>query len=94
MNRRQLIAAAARRSSLTQRQVRRALQAIVEVVAESLADGEPVVLPNFGRFDLQRYPGRTLRRFGEDGQYTVQERWVPVFRSAPALRRRVREKRS
>ena len=93
MNRRQLIAAAARRSSLTQRQVRRALQAIVDAVAESLAEGEPVVLPNFGRFEAKLYPGRKLRRFGEDGQYTVQERWVPVFKSAPALRRRVREKK-
>ena len=93
MNRRQLIAAAARRSSLTQRQVRRALQAIVEIVGETLADGRPVVLPNFGRFDLQRYSGRTLRRFREEGHYTVQERWVPVFRSAPALRRKVREEK-
>ena len=94
MNRRQLIVAAARRSSLTQRQVRRALQAIVETIAESLADGQPVVLPNFGRFDLQRYSGRTLRRFGEEGHHTVQDHWVPVFRSAPALRRKVREKQS
>ena len=94
MNRRQLIVAAARRSSLTQRQVRRALQAILDTVSETLSDGKPVVLPNFGRFDLQRYSGRTVRRFGEEGAYTVRERWVPIFRSAPALRRRVREKRS
>ena len=93
MNRQQVIAAAARRSSLTQRQVRRALQAIVETAAEALADGQPVVLPNFGRFDLQHYSGRTLRRFGEKGHYTVTERWVPVFRSAPALRCRVRERK-
>ena len=93
MNRQQLIAAAARRSSLTQRQVRRALQAVVDTVGETLADGRPVVLPNFGRFDLQRYSGRTLCRFGEEGHYTVQDHWVPVFRPAPALRRRVREKK-
>jgi len=93
MNRRQLIAAAARRSSLTQRQVRRALQAILDTVSETLSDGQSVVLPNFGRFDLQRYSGRTLRRFGEQERYIVQERSVPVFRSAPALRRRVREKK-
>ena len=93
MNKQQIIAAAARRSSLTQRQVRRALHAVLETVAETLADGQPVVLPNFGRFDLQHYSGRTLRRFGGKGRYDVQERWVPVFRSAPALRRKVREKK-
>ena len=93
MNRQQLIATAARRSSMTQRQMRRALHALVETIAEALSDGEPVVLPNFGRFDLQHYSARTLRRFGEHGHYTVRGRWVPVFRSAPALRRRVRERK-
>ncbi len=93
MNQQQLVIAVARKSSLTQRQVRRALHAILETVAETLAEGRPVVLPNFGRFDLQHYASRTVRHFGEDGYHAVQERRVPVFRSAPALRRRVREKK-
>ena len=92
MNKRQLVARAARRTLLTQRQVRQALDALLATIAEALADGEPVVLSDFGRFEAQHYGGRQLRRFGGKGHYTVQGHAVPVFRSSEALRRRVKEK--
>jgi nucleoid DNA-binding protein len=110
VNKRQLIAAAARRTLLTQRQTGEALEAVLETIAEALASGEPVVLSGFGRFEtrrypgrklrrypgrkLRRYPGRKLRRLGGDGYYPVADRLIPVFRSAAALRRRLRGERS
>jgi nucleoid DNA-binding protein len=94
MNKRQLVAAAARRTSLTQRQMREALDAMLETIAEALAEGETVALSDFGRFQLQQYPGRRLRRFDGEGHYTVEDRPVPVFKSAAALRRQLREERS
>jgi nucleoid DNA-binding protein len=94
MNKRQLVAAAARRTSLTQREMRQALEALLETIAEALASGEPVALSEFGRFEAQHYPGRQLRRFGGKGHYTVQGHPVPVFRSSEALRRSVREKKA
>lgn len=93
MNKRQLVATAARRTLLTQRQVRQALDALLATIAEALAAGEPVALSDFGRFEAQHYPGRQLRRFGGKGHYTVQAHAVPVFRSSEALRRRVKEKK-
>jgi nucleoid DNA-binding protein len=90
VNKRQLIAAAARRTSLTQRQVRLAVQATLETIAEALAGGEPVVLSDFGRFETQCYAGRRLRRFDGQGHFRVQARRVPVFKSSAALRRRLR----
>lgn len=92
MNKRQLVAAAARRTSLTQRQVRQALDALLGTIAEALADGQPVALSDFGRFEAQHYPGRQLRQFGGKGRFTVQGHSVPVFRSSEGLRRRVKEK--
>ena len=94
MNKRQLIAVAARRSSLTQVQTREALEAIQEVIARALADGDHVIISGFGRFDVQHYAGRNLRRFDGHGHYTVEDRLVPVFRSSAALRRQVKEERS
>jgi nucleoid DNA-binding protein len=91
MNKRQLVAAAARRSSLTQRQTREALNAILETVVDALAEGDHVLLSGFGRFELQRYAGRRLRRFDGEGHYTVEDRTVPVFKSSAALRRRMRK---
>jgi DNA-binding protein HU-beta len=94
VNKRQLIAAAARRSSLTQVQTREALEAILMVIAQSLADGGHVTISGFGRFDVQQYAGRRLRRFNGEGHYEVEDRRVPVFRSSKLLRQRLRRKDS
>ena len=90
MNKRQLIAAAARRSSLTQVQTREALEAILWVIARALADGDHVVISGFGRFDVQQYADRKLRRFDGEGHYEVKDRRVPIFRSSKLLRQRLR----
>jgi nucleoid DNA-binding protein len=90
VNKRQLIASAARRSSLTQGQVREALEAIQEVITRALADGEHVTISGFGRFDVQQYAGRKLRRFDGGGHYEVKDRRVPNFRSSKLLRQRLR----
>jgi nucleoid DNA-binding protein len=91
MDRRGLVTAAARRSSLSREQMRDALDALLGTVAEALAGGETVAIASFGRFETQVYPGRKLRRFGGPGHYAVEERRVPVFRSSAVLRRRLRE---
>jgi nucleoid DNA-binding protein len=91
VNKRQLIAAASRRSSLTQGQVREALEAILEVITGALAEGDPVTISGFGRFDVQQYAGRRLHRFDRRGHYEVEGRQVPVFRSSERLRRQLRE---
>jgi integration host factor subunit beta len=91
MNKRELIAAAARQSSLTQRQMREALDALMETLIQTLAEGEQVALSDFGRFCLQHYPGRSLQRFDGEGQYIVEDRSIPVFKSSAALRRRLRK---
>jgi nucleoid DNA-binding protein len=93
VNKRQLIAAAARRSRLTQRETRRALDAVLKVIAAALAEGDHVTISGFGRFDLQQYAGRKLHRFDSPGHYDVEGRRVPVFRSSELLRRQLREER-
>ena len=87
-----LVARAARRSRLTKAQTRQALDALLNVIAETLAAGDTVVLGGFGRFETQLYPERKLRRFDGDGHYKVQSRPIPVFKPSVALRRRVRQK--
>jgi DNA-binding protein HU-beta len=93
MDKRQLVAAAARRTALTQNQIGEALDALMETLTEALTNGETVVLRDFGRFETQEYPARRLRRFDGPGHHTVEGRRIPAFRSSPALRRRLREGR-
>lgn len=92
MNKRQLIAAAARRSRLTQRETREALDAILEVIAGALAECDHVTISGFGRFDLQQYAARKLRRFDSPGHFEVEGRRLPVFRSSELLRQRLKRR--
>ena len=90
MDKRQLVATAARRTSLSRSQMREAVDAIFKVIAEALAGGDTVALSDFGRFSVQDYPGRELSRFGGQGHYKVDSRPIPVFKSSQTLRRRLR----
>jgi nucleoid DNA-binding protein len=90
VHKRQLIAEVARRTSLTQAQVYEALGGILEVVAETMADGNCVTLVGFGRFEANEHRPRIVQ--GRDGNtYHVGSRLVPSFRPYPSLRQRVRE---
>jgi nucleoid DNA-binding protein len=90
VHKRQLIAEVARRTSLTQAQVREALDGILDVVAEMMAEGNYVTLVGFGRFEANEHRPRTVH--GRDGKtYQVESRLVPSFRPYPSLRRRVQE---
>lgn len=90
MDRRELIAAAARYSDLTQRQMNQALEALLKAIGEALAAGGTVSISSFGRFEVREYHGRRLRRFDGPGHYRVEDRQVPVFKPSAALRRRVK----
>ena len=92
MNKRQLVTIAARRTSLTQRQMGEAVDALLKTIAEALEAGECVALSDFGRFSVQEYVGRRLSRFGRQGHYAVERRLIPVFKSSQVLRRRLRQK--
>lgn len=91
MDKRTLIAGAAERSELTREQVEQALDAILATVEATLAAGDYVALAGFGRFEMQPYPARRLRRFDGQGHYEAEARSIPVFKSSSALRRRLRE---
>jgi nucleoid DNA-binding protein len=90
VHKRQLIAEVARRTSLTQVQVREALVSILAVVAETMADGNCVTLVGFGRFEANEHRPRIVQ--GRDGNtYHVESRLVPSFHPYPSLRRRVQQ---
>ena len=92
MNKRQLVTIAAKRTSLTRRQMGEAVDALLETIAETLGGDGYVALSDFGRFSVQEYVGRRLSRFGLQGHYAVESRPIPVFKSSQVLRRRLRRK--
>lgn len=91
VHKRQLVAEVARRTSLTQSQVREALEGTLEVIAEAMAAGQCVTLVGFGRFEANEHRPRAVR--GLDGNtYHVGSRLVPSFHPYPSLRKQIQER--
>jgi DNA-binding protein HU-beta len=91
MNKRELIAAAARQSGVTQVQTRETLEAILDVIAKTLTTGDQVTLAGFGRFEPKDYTGRPVRHPRTRETYETESRLLPSFHPYPMLKRRVRE---
>jgi DNA-binding protein HU-beta len=91
MHKRELVARVAGRTSLTQKQAREALDAILEVTTEALIDGDPVTLTGFGRFELREYKGRRVHHPQTREPCDTESRPLPAFQPYPVLKRRVRE---
>ena len=92
MHKRELVANVARRTSLTQKQAREALDAILDITTEALVRGEPVALSGFGRFELGEYKGRRVRHPRTRQPCTTASRPLPAFHPYPMLKHRVRER--
>jgi len=90
MHNRELVTRVARRTSLTQKQVREVLEAVVDITTEALVNGEPVTLTGLGRFELREYKGRRVRHPQTRQPCDTQSRRLPAFHPYPLLKRRVR----
>jgi nucleoid DNA-binding protein len=87
MHKRELVELAARRSSLTRRQMNEAVDAIFAAIAEALTAGDPVILRGFGRFSTWRRR-QQIRDF-EGASHQVDGVQVR-FNASAALRRRLK----
>lgn len=61
MYKNELIQCAAEKTGLTQVQVKRALDAVLGVIGDSLGDGKEVVIPDFGKLYGVRSAARKVR---------------------------------
>jgi nucleoid DNA-binding protein len=89
MDKRDLVAAAARRTTLTQTQTREALDAILATMAAALAAGDYVIFRDFGRFSTWQQQQPVT---GFDGNHYHVDAPRVAFGAAPALRRQLCEK--
>lgn len=99
MHKRQLVDEVARRTGqvkgpqrgLTRQQVKEALNGILDVITDQMAEGGAVTIAGFGRFEAKEHAGR--RVVGRDGkEYQVDARLVPSFHPYDSLRQKVQGK--
>ena len=89
MNKKQLIEAVADGADVSRATAGRAVEAVLEIVAGRLADGESVTIPGFGTFQVRERGARTGRNPRTGETIDIAASRVPAFKAGKALRDRL-----
>lgn len=89
MNKADFIKAVSNRTSLTQIQAKEALNAILEEISDSLANGEEVTFVNFGTFKVAERQEREGRNPKTGEKMIIKYAKLPKFNPGKLLREAV-----
>ena len=89
MNKADLISAVSQESGLTKKDSEAAIDALVSVVEDSLANGEKIVLVGFGTFETKNRAARKGRNPQTKETITIPASKAPSFKAGKALKERV-----
>ncbi len=74
---------------LYHRDVENVVNAILDEITNTLAEGNRVELRGFGAFSVKNRPPRKARNPKTGDQVSVEEKWVPFFKTGKELRERL-----
>ena len=77
---------------LYQRDVERIVGTIFDEIIEAMSNGNRVELRGFGAFSVKKRDARTGRNPRTGGSVTVEEKYVPFFKTGKLLRDRLNGK--
>jgi len=80
---------AERNPHLYQRDVENIVNAILDEITQALARGDRVELRGFGAFSVKNRPARIGRNPRTGVKVSVDEKWVPFFKTGKELRERL-----
>lgn len=86
MNKGELIAALAAKTEMTKKDSEAALNAVLDVIAESMAKGEKVQLIGFGTFEAKNRPARVARNPRTGEEITIAASKTASFKVGKALK--------
>ena len=86
MNKGELVAALAAKTQLTKKDSENALNAILDVITESMAKGDKVQLIGFGTFEAKSRPARVARNPRTGDSVKIEACKAPVFKAGKALK--------
>jgi DNA-binding protein HU-beta len=89
MNKKELVEQLAKRTGFTKKDARMALDSLVDVITNALANNEEVTITGFGKFAPR--PRRSSRRINPQtrARITVPSKVVPGFKPGKHLREKV-----
>ncbi|MEM7214556.1 MAG: integration host factor subunit beta [Pseudomonadota bacterium] len=74
---------------LYHRDVENVVNAILDEITDALANGDRVELRGFGAFSVKNRPPRQARNPKTGDKVSVEEKWVPFFKTGKELRERL-----
>lgn len=89
MNKQELINEVAERAGLAKKDAEKAVNAVLDTVADTLAQGDKVQLIGFGSFETKTREARTGRNPQTKEAIEIPATTVPVFKAGKALKDRV-----
>jgi DNA-binding protein HU-beta len=89
MNKKELVDRVAESTSLTRSEVERVVDATVDAIGGSLADGDSVAIAGFGTFEVRHRAARKGRNPQTGDEIDIAATDAPAFKAASALKKRV-----
>ncbi len=86
MNRTELVEMVAQKSGLTKKDSEKALAAVLDGIAETLAKGEKVQLVGFGTFEVRHRQAREGRNPSTGESIKIAAQNAPAFKAGKALK--------
>ena len=90
MNKTELVAAIAEKTEFSKKDSEKALNAVLEAIADGLAEGEKIQLIGFGTFDVKKRPARTARNPRTGAEIKIKASKAPTFKAGKALKENVK----
>lgn len=90
MNKTELIAAITEKTGFTKKDAEKALNSVVEVITDALANSDKVQIVGFGSFEVKDRPERVARNpQAPDQEITIPASKAPVFKAGKSLKEAV-----
>ncbi len=86
MNKSDLIAAVAAKTGETKKSAEASINAIIDVIAETLASGDKIQLVGFGSFEVRQRAARKGRNPQTGKEMKIDAKKAPVFKAGKALK--------
>lgn len=90
MNKTELVTAVAERTELTKKDATNAVNAVFDIIAETLAKGESVQLIGFGNFEVRERAARKGRNPQTGEEIEIAASKAPAFKAGKQLKEAVK----
>lgn len=91
MNKQELIATLAEKTDVTKKQAEQSINALIEIVGDTLQAGEKIQLIGFGTFETKQRAARQGRNPKDPQQIiNIPAKTVPVFKAGKQLKDKVK----